>query len=69
MEFTVEAKTLDLGGTVEVFDLAYRSDPGEFKGSFTLILRDDALEQGKAGCPECGADEYLVPNTELAGAE
>ena len=28
-----------------------------------------ALEEGKSGCPDCGADEYLVPNTELADAE
>lgn len=44
MEFTVEAKTLDLGGTVEVFDLADRSDPGEFKGSFTLRIRPHAAK-------------------------
>ena len=40
----MEAKTLDLGGTVEVFDLAYRSDPGEFKGSFTLRIRPHAAK-------------------------
>ena len=28
--------------------------------------RDDALEQGLTGCTECGADEYLVPNSTLA---
>lgn len=44
MEFTVEAKTLDLGGTVEVFDLADRSDPGEFKGNFTLRIRPHAAK-------------------------
>ena len=44
MEFTVEAKTLDLGGTGEVFDLADRSDPGEFKGSFTLRIRPHAAK-------------------------
>ena len=32
---------------------------------WTLILRDEALEQGKTGCPVCGADEYLIPNTVL----
>ena len=44
MEFTVEAKTLDLGGTVEVFDLADRSDPGSFKDRFTLKIRPHAAK-------------------------
>jgi len=39
MEFTVEAKTLDLGGTVEVFDLLERADPGSFADRFTLKVR------------------------------
>ena len=34
-----------------------------FSGSYTLILRDDALAQGLAACPDCGAAEYLVPGT------
>ena len=44
LEFTVEAKTLDLGGTVEVFDLADRSDPGSFKDRFTLRIRPHAAK-------------------------
>ena len=42
MEFTVESKTLDLAGTVEVFDLLDRSDPGSFKDSFTIKVRPHA---------------------------
>lgn len=38
-----------------------------FAGKFTLIARDDALAQGLAACPDCGAAEYLVPGTVLAG--
>ena len=37
-----------------------------FSGSYTLILRDDALAQGLAACPDCGAADYLVPGTVLA---
>ena len=37
-----------------------------FKGKVTLIARDDALEQGLPACPDCGAEEYLVPGTVLA---
>ena len=37
-----------------------------FSGRYTLILRDDALAQGLAACPDCGAAEYLVPGTLLA---
>ena len=44
MEFTVEAKTLDLGGTVEVFDLVDRSDPGSFRDRFTLKVRPHAAK-------------------------
>ena len=39
-----------------------------FTGTYTLILRDDALAEGLAACPDCGASEYLVPNTVLASA-
>lgn len=47
--------------------LCHTSDECEkFNGNYTLIERNDALTQGKSGCPDCGADEYLVPNTELA---
>ncbi len=47
--------------------LCHTSDEcAKFKGAYTLIERDEALEAGKAGCPDCGADEYLVPNTVLA---
>ncbi len=44
MEFTVEAKTLDLGGTVKVFDIADRSDPGSFRDRFTLKVRPHAAK-------------------------
>ena len=37
-----------------------------FAGSPRFIQRDEALEQGLAGCPGCGADEYLIPGTLLA---
>ena len=47
--------------------LCHTSDECDrFEGNYSFILRDDALEQGKTGCPDCGADEYLVPNTVLA---
>ena len=50
--------------------LCHTSDEcAKFKGDYTLIERDQALEAGKTGCPDCGADEYLVPNTVLAEAE
>ena len=39
LEFTVESRTLDLGGEVEVFDLVERADPGSFSNRFTLSLR------------------------------
>ena len=38
-----------------------------FSGKVTLIPRDDALAQGLAACPDCGAAEYLQPGTVLAG--
>lgn len=37
-----------------------------FSGDYDFILRDDALAQGMTGCIECGADEYLQPNTIIA---
>lgn len=37
-----------------------------FSGHYTLMLRDEALEKGMSGCIECGADEYLQPNTTIA---
>lgn len=36
-----------------------------FSGRYTLMLRDEALEKGMSGCIECGADEYLQPNTTI----
>ena len=39
LEFDVEAKTLDLGGTVEVFDILERGDPGSFTDRFSLKVR------------------------------
>ena len=48
--------------------LCHTADTCEkFNGDYTLILRDDALSQGLTGCPDCGADEYLIPGTVLAG--
>ena len=38
-----------------------------FSGSVRLITRDDALAQGLAPCTGCGAADYLVPGTVLAG--
>ena len=38
-----------------------------FSGSVRLITRDDALAQGLAPCSGCGAADYLVPGTVLAG--
>ena len=38
-----------------------------FSGAYRLVLRDDALAQGLAACPDCGAAEYLIPGTVLAG--
>lgn len=47
--------------------LCHTSDEcAKFNGAYTLLQRDDALSQGLAGCPDCGADEYLLPNTTLA---
>lgn len=46
--------------------LCHTSDEcASFAGDYYFILRDDALEQNLIGCPDCGADEYLVPNTVL----
>ena len=42
-------------------------DCASFSGSYTLILRDDALAKGLAACPDCGAADYLIPGTVLAG--
>ena len=49
--------------------LCHTSDEcAKFQGEYTLILRDEALSGGKTGCPDCGANEYLVPDTVLATA-
>lgn len=40
----------------------------KFRGDYTLVPRDDALAQGRVGCTECGADEYLIPGTVIAPA-
>ena len=37
----------------------------EFKGAYTLILRDDALARELKGCPLCGGNEYLIPGTAI----
>ena len=34
-----------------------------FTGRWTLVERDVALNLGYAPCPDCGAEEYLLPNT------
>ena len=44
LEFTVKASALDLAGDIEVFDLADMSDPGGFKGEFTLSVRPHAAK-------------------------
>ena len=38
-----------------------------FTGKVTLVTREDALAQGLTACPDCGAADYLVPGTVLAG--
>jgi len=40
-------------------------DCTQFSGSALLMLRSDALSAGHEGCAECGADEYLVPNSTI----
>ena len=48
-------------------DVCHTSDTcASFSGNVRLIARDDALEQGLAPCPGCGAADYLVPGTVLA---
>ena len=42
LEFNVDAKTLDLDGAIEVFDLLDMSDPGGFEGGFSLKVRPHA---------------------------
>ena len=45
-------------------NIAHTSDEcASFDGEWTLISRDEALAEGYVGCPDCGADEYLVPNS------
>lgn len=47
-------------------NLCHTSDTCDvFVGQYQLILRDDALEQERIGCAECGGDEYLIPNTKI----
>ena len=41
----------------------------DFAGSFKLILRDEALIEGRLGCVSCGASEYLVPNSIISYEE
>lgn len=46
--------------------LCHTSDECEaFAGQYHLILRDEALDQGFAGCKECKASEYLFPRTAI----
>ena len=43
--------------------LCHTSDECEaFQGSFKLIPVDDARSQNLEGCPDCGADAYLIPD-------
>ena len=70
---TCEAPETELVGApclwMDEDGLCHTTDDCEgFNGQYTLILRDDALAQGLAACPDCGAEEYLVPNTVLADA-
>lgn len=47
-------------------DLCHTGDDCEaFIGSFSLIPRDEALEQGLSGCKACKAAEYLFPKTAI----
>lgn len=69
---TCEAPLTELVGApclwMDEDGLCHTTDDCEgFNGQYTLILRDDALSQGLAACPDCGAEEYLMPNTVLAG--
>jgi len=49
---------------VDKNEVAHTSDDCDlFSGDYTFVLRDEALEAGLTGCIECGADEYLQPNT------
>ena len=44
--------------------LCHTSDEcAAFTGDYTLVLRDDALANGFAACTDCGADEYLIPDS------
>ena len=52
---------LDEDGTCHTSD-----ECAAFQGKVALIARDDALAQGLAACPDCGAGEYLVPGTVIA---
>lgn len=46
--------------------LCHTSDGCEaFQGKYSLVPRDEALNQGAKGCAACGADEYLIPGTEV----
>ena len=40
-----------------------------FKGRYTLIERDAALEQGLTACDKCGAEDYLIPYTTIDTSE
>ena len=52
---------LDESGIVHTSD-----ECAAFAGKYRLVSRDDALAQGLAACPDCGAAEYLIPGTVLA---
>ena len=50
----------------DIDGLCHTSDECEaFNGQYSLILRDDALEQGCAGCKICKAAEYLFSRTAI----
>ena len=47
-------------------DLCHTADTcASFQGAWTLISRDEALAATLLPCSECGADEYLLPGTEI----
>ena len=38
-----------------------------FNGRYTLVPRDEALQQnGLKACPNCGAEQYIIPGTQIA---
>ena len=68
---TCQAPSADLIGQpclwVDESNICHTTDAcARFNGTYTLMVRDEALEKGLVACPDCGANEYLVPNTVIA---